>query len=136
MSQEILTPKLVELERHLNRLTGLIYRSQEESLSQLEGEIQTLSRESAEQQNALEHQLFCSKAEIAPVLQSIYQNIQDALQKGKDQLEEQSGTSIGKEGAVEEKILLAEYALDFAFQAADRALMAALQAIAAQLSQE
>ena len=36
---------------------------------------------------------------------------------------------------VEEKILLAEYALDFAHQAADRALLLSMEAIEAQLLQ-
>ena len=37
---------------------------------------------------------------------------------------------------VEEKILLAEYALDFAIQAADRALLFSMEAIDAQLTQQ
>ena len=40
------------------------------------------------------------------------------------------------ETAVEEKLLLAEYALDFAHQAADRALLLSMEAIDAQLQQQ
>lgn len=136
MIQETLTPKLVELEARLTRLTGRIYRSQEECLSQLEEEIQGLSRESAQEQNDLELQLTHSKAEIAPILQAVYHNIQLIIQEGTHLLEQQSTGPDGGEESMEEKILLAEYALDFAFQAADRALLAALQAMTAQLKQE
>lgn len=135
MAQETLTPKLSELSSRMFRLTGRIQRSQDECLSQLEGEIQSLARESAQNREELEQQLFRSKAVIAPILQGIYQNIQSIIQEGSHLLDHNFQIS-GGEGAVEEKILLAEFALDFAFQAADHALMASLQAMAAQLTQE
>lgn len=136
MKQEILTPKLAELESRLSQLTRRIYLSQEESLSRLEAEIQNLSRESALEQNVLELQLSRSRAEIAPILQGIYRNIQIVLQEGTHLLEQQNAGPDQEEAALEEKILLAEYALDFAVQTADHALLASLKAIAAQRLQE
>ena len=41
----------------------------------------------------------------------------------------------GKAAAAEEKTLLAEYALDFAMQAADHAILLSMEAIDAQLSE-
>lgn len=42
----------------------------------------------------------------------------------------------GQEAEKEEKILLAEYALDFAMQAAERALLLSLEAMEAQTKQQ
>ena len=44
--------------------------------------------------------------------------------------------SLNTEAIAEEKILLAEYALDFAHQAADKALLLSMDAIDAQLQEE
>ena len=46
------------------------------------------------------------------------------------------GQTPEEQAAAEEKILLAEYALDFAIYAADHALLISMEAIEAQLSQQ
>ena len=58
------------------------------------------------------------------------------IQSAKDRLRLMAEESRDEEAAAEEKLLLAEYALDFAHQAADRALLISMEAIDAQLLQQ
>ncbi|HIU47656.1 MAG TPA: hypothetical protein IAC59_10440 [Candidatus Fimadaptatus faecigallinarum] len=62
--------------------------------------------------------------------------MEQIIQKSKAQLQALAAESPDAESVVEEKILLAEYALDFAHQAADRALLLSMDAINAQLTQQ
>ena len=52
-----------------------------------------------------------------------------------DNVQARPGPAGDADQAAEEKILLAEYALDFAVQAADRALLTAMEAIEAEMTQ-
>ena len=58
------------------------------------------------------------------------------IRSTKDRLQSIATANPDQEAAVEEKILLAEYALDFAHQAADRALLLSMDAISAQMFQQ
>ena len=62
-----------------------------------------------------------------------YNQVEQIIQETKNKMKMPGG---GQEAEKEEKILLAEYALDFAMQAADRALLLSLQAIDAQMTQQ
>ena len=54
------------------------------------------------------------------------------IRQAKSELEAQARGRNDAEAAAEEKILLAEYALDFALQAANRALLLSMEAIDTQ----
>ena len=68
---------------------------------------------------------------MAPLAKA-YGEIEQLIQKTKSELESQAAGREDSEAAAEEKILLAEYALDFAVAAANRALLLSMEAIDAQ----
>ena len=80
----------------------------------------------------MEEKLQLSRAEIVSVIAQTYAEMQQALQKNNDALRDRDSRSLDSDAKSEERILLAEYALDFAVQAANRALLLSLEAIAAQ----
>ena len=135
MAHEILTVKLCELEDQLTRLISRIHLSETADPQQLQPEIQALSRECAEAELALREKLQLSRAEVVTALAGTYREIEQIIQRAKSDLEARTASQGHAEDRVEEKILLAEYTLDFAVQAANRALLLSLEAIAAQLTQ-
>ena len=62
--------------------------------------------------------------------------MEQIVQQSRKRLQDMAQDSPDAEAVVEEKILLAEYALDFAQQAADRALLLSMDAMDAQLLQQ
>ena len=137
MAHEILTIKLYELEDQLSRLSSRIHLSETTDHNRLRQEIEALTRECAETQLTLQKKLQLSRAEMVSVLAKAYQEVEILVQKTAAALQEQaSGSGNPPEAAAEEKILLAEYALDFAVQAANRALLLSMEAIDAQLLQQ
>lgn len=59
--------------------------------------------------------------------------MEQVIQGAKAQLEAMAADNPDGDAMGEEKLLLAEYALDFAYQAADRALLLSMDAIDTQL---
>lgn len=134
MAHEILSIKLCELEDQLSRLSSRIHLSETGSHPQLHQEIQALRRECEETELTLQARLQHSRAEVVSVLAESYREVEQSIQKARDMLQEQVVSRGDREAAAEEKILLAEYALDFALQAGNRALLLAMEAIDAQLT--
>lgn len=134
MAHEILSVKLCELEEQLARLSSRIHLSETADQLQLQREIQALRRECTETELTLASKLQRSQAEMVSVLASSYGEVERSIQKAKAALYEQTVPCGDPEAAAEKKILLAEYALDFALQAANRALLLAMEAIDAQLT--
>lgn len=135
MAEMILNEKMAELEERLSGLHDRIRLYQKIPPQNLEQEIQALKKERALNRQELEKKLYSSKAEMVRALGSMYQEIQSIIQKGMKSLEEKApGDAFDKDA--EGKILLAEYALDFACQAADCSLQLSLEAMNAQLLQE
>ena len=81
----------------------------------------------------LQNQLQYSKAGSAEALSAAYQNIEATISATQAALQAQTWTDAQ---AAEEKILAAEYALDFALLAADHALLCALDAIQTEKNSE
>ena len=136
MAQEILTLKLCELEDQFSRLKSRIDSSQAGSHTQIRQEITTLEKEYAQAASGLHKNLQRSRAPIAPALANVYTEVEQAIQRA-DSAFQNRGLSQGNCAArAEEKILLAEYSLDFALQAANRALLLSLRALDAQLTLE
>ena len=132
MAHEILAVKLCELEDRFIRLSSRIHLSETAGHDQLRQEIRSLSRECMETELTLRQKLQLSRAEVVATLAGTYSEIEQSIQRAKAKLEEQAAARNDAEAQAEEKILLAEYALDFAVQAANRALLLAMEAIDAQ----
>ena len=132
MAHEIISVKLCELEDQLARLSSRIHLSETAGRPQLQQEIQALRRECAETELTLRTRLTHSRAEVASVLAGSYGEVEQSLKQARTTLRKQISQSGDPESAAEGKILLAEYALDFALQAANRALLLAMEAIDAQ----
>lgn len=136
MAHEILAVKLCELEEQLSRLSGRIQLAETARKDQIQQEMEALARECAETELALQKKLQRSRAEMVATLSDGYERIGEILQETKAALQAQATKRGAPDDAVEEKILLAEYGLDFAVQAANRALLLAMEAIYAQLKQQ
>ena len=136
MAHEILSVKLCELEEQLSRLSGRIHLSETAGHDQLRRELIALSKECEETEWTLGEKLRLSRAEVVAPLARTYGAIEQLIQKTKSELEAQVAGREGGEAAAEEKILLAEYALDFALEAANRALLLSMEAIDAQLTSQ
>lgn len=133
MAHEILSAKLNEMDGKIGRLHSRIHISESEDPSQLAQAVCDLRKECKEEMAMLENQLKYSKAGSAEALSEAYQSIEAAIQTAHSTLCSQDWTDAQ---AVEEKILVAEYALDFAMQAADHALLCALNAIQTEKNSE
>lgn len=136
MEHQILTLKLQELDDQFSRLSSRIHFSQTAAHEQLQRELTALSQECAQATSDLQTNLQQSRAQIAAVLANAYADVEHTIQQADRALQTHMRTQNGLDASGEEKILLAEYSLDFALLAANRALLLSLQAIDAQLTQE
>lgn len=128
MANEILAVKLEELDQKLNRLHSRIQTAACADSAWLRGEMEALRREFAEEERTLRDKLQNSRSGVVAELSGGYNRIQQVILQT-----EAACTRTGKgedpELPMEEKLLMAEYALDFAVQAADRSLLTALEAV-------
>ncbi len=137
MAQEILFVKLCQLDDRVRRLHSRIHMSETAGHSQLRQEIGLLQKECAETEHALSQTLRGSKSELVSVMAQGYEQMEQIIQNTTRRIQDMARDSLDPEAAGEEQILLAEYALDFAQQAAERALLLSMEAIDAQrISQE
>ena len=136
MAHEILTVKLCEMDETIGRLHCRIHLSETAKYTQLCQEIETISRDYAETELALRKKLKYSHSKMVSLLAENYEEIEQIIQKSKADMEQLAEMSGEPDAAAEENILLAEYALDFAMQAANRALLFSLEAIKAQFPQQ
>ncbi len=81
MAHEILTVKLCELEDQFARLSSRIRLTETASRSQLQQEIQALTRECAQTALTLENKLKRSRGEVAAVLADAYGKVDSVLQQ-------------------------------------------------------
>ena len=132
MAHEILTVKLCQLNERLDKLHSRIHISETAGHDRLQQEIAALQQECAQTDDILQKSLHRSKAPLAAVLAQNYEQIEGTIRQAACQLTALEMGCPTKETAVEGKILLAEYALDFAQRAAERALLISLEAIDAQ----
>lgn len=136
MTHEILTLKLQELDDQFSRLRRRIHSSQAADQIQIRQELSALSEEYTARLSALQQSLLQSRAEVAAVLASTYAEVEQAIQQADRTLEHRASSLTDREVQAEEKVLLAEYALDFALLAANRSLLLSLQALDAQFTQD
>ena len=136
MAQATFTIKLHQLERRLKKLHSRINLSETIPCSQLQSEIDSLKREVAQEEAIMHQSLLATKSNVGVVLEQCYQQVEQIMQQLKDQMQKMTLDNPDIESAAETKILFAEYALDFAYQVADIALLISLDAMNTQLLQE
>ena len=136
MAHEILSVKLCQLDERMERLHSRIHISETACQSRLQQEIDALAEECDQAEATPRESLARSKSGVASVLSQGYDQVGQIIRSTKDRLQSIATANPDQEAAVEEKILLAEYALDFAHQAADRALLLCMDAINAQMFQQ
>ena len=134
MSHEILSMKLCQLDERLTKLHNRVHISQTADHNQLQQHIEAMQREYAAYEATLRENLWRSKAGLVSVLNRGYRQIEQIIQDTQAQIQTIEADS--PETIAERKILLAEYALDFAYQAADRALLLSMDAMDAQRQTE
>ena len=135
MAHEILSIKLRQLDDRLKRLHRCIRMSETASHSQLRQEIRSLEQDCTQEKEALRESLQHSKSELAALLSQDYGQMEQIIGQSRARLQAAALRNPNREAVMEEQ-LLAEYALDFAHQAADRALLLSMEAIDTQLLQQ
>lgn len=136
MAHEILSVKMYELDKKLEQTHSRIQLAESMDAERLHQQIQELRQECQENRITLENRLRHSKTGWVMKLTGVYDQIETAVGK----VLETENINLKNEEPVlgnvlpgaEEKILTAEYALDFAMQAVGRALLVSLEAIEAQ----
>lgn len=113
MAYGMLSAKLCELDNDICRLHGRIQQGAEN----LDSEIRAAELELEESQRSLNERLAFSRSEAVQDIAKIYRRIENAL------------SSEQKELSADERLLLAEYSLDFAMLAARKAVLQSLRAI-------
>lgn len=132
MAQGILNAKLDELDRQLRKVHRKIQKSGSANPARLRADLEQVRKEYAENEKALRNQLRFSRSGVVTGLSVSYNQVEQIIRETKNKMEMPGG----QEAEKEEKILLAEYALDFAMQAAERALLLSLEAMEAQTKQQ
>lgn len=135
MAHEILWIKLCQLDDRVGKLHSRVHMSETAGHRQLRREINALAAECEASESALRDNLLGSKSGLAAILAQDYGRIEGIIRETKAKVQAMTDQNPDGQAGAEEKILLAEYALDFAQQAADRALLLSMEAIDAQLLQ-
>lgn len=134
MAYEPLSIKLRELDDSLGKLHSRIHLSQSAGHEKLCREIRRLELECSKEEMALQEKLSRSKTGLTAVLAKSCRQIEEIITQSETRMRVIAGAYPDPESTVEEQLLLAEYALDFAHRAADRALLISMEAIDAQLT--
>ena len=132
----MLSDKLCQLDDKISRLHSRIHMSETAGHAELRREIAAMKQEYAESETVLREKLRHSKSEMVSILDQGYRQMEQIVRNTEKRLRTMADDSLNTEAIAEEKILLAEYALDFAHQAADKALLLSMDAIDAQLQEE
>ncbi|HIT14216.1 MAG TPA: hypothetical protein IAB54_08730 [Candidatus Scatomonas merdigallinarum] len=132
MAQGILNAKLDELDRQLRKVHRKIQKSGSANPARLRADLEQVRKEYAENEKALRNRLRFSRSGVVTGLSVSYNQVEQIIRETKNKMKMPGG----QEAEKEEKILLAEYALDFAMQAAERALLLSLEAMEAQTKQQ
>ena len=126
MARDILSAKLCELDQKIGLLHSRISLSQTGSAEDLQSEISSLQQICTEEETTLRTRMQYSRADtvrcLADPAEQLFQDLE--------------GMDLQAVPDTDEKLLLAEYALDFAMYTADRSVLICLEAIAAQSPDE
>lgn len=133
MPHEIMDVKLCELDDRIARLHSRIRLTESTDAATLKQEITAMERQCLETSMTLRQKLAHSKGAVSSELSGTYEKTEGHLKEMNNRLQALVRMSDAPE---EEETLLAEYALDFALLAADRALLLSMQAICAHQNRE
>ena len=136
MAHPILSVKMYELDKKLEQTHSRIQFAETMDTERLHQQIQNLRQECAE------NRLHYSKTGCVTRLANVFDQVEAAVEKVLEsrnldlRAEKSEQLNANFLPSAEEKILTAEYALDFAVQAVNRALLVSLEAIEAQRLEE
>jgi len=133
VAHQLLTAKRLELEEHLDKFHSRIRISESSDYDQLQEEMKILREEYAKNERSLANKLNHSKRDVVNILLNAYREIERVIRQAQEEITA-SSEQIEEEGFTENKLLLAEYEMDFSMQAIDRALIVSLDAIATELA--
>ena len=119
--------KMIELDEKIRHLHERIDDGEHENLTALMGELNALTEEYKLEQDAIRYRLEECKVPKIQALISMYNDVQERMHNAAE-----SDPNVTWNENAENTALLAEYALDFAILAADRALLLSLKAIQEQ----
>ena len=127
MAHGILAVKLCELDDMICRLHGRIHLSESSNTGELDEEIARAERELYELQSSVSGKLSFSQSEAVSRISRKYRAVETALE---------SIESDDPPASPDERILNAEYSLDFAMLAAEKAVLESLLAIRSSMDED
>ena len=135
MTNDIFSVKLYEMDKAIGQIHSRVEQGEKDSPEQLAEDIRVLRNECRENRENLHNKMKYSKAKLVGRISEAYERVDQVIQEVQQQL----GISFAEEQiselSAENRILMAEYLLDFAMLAADHALLTSLEAIKAQKEQ-
>lgn len=135
MSHEILSVKLYELDKKIGQLHSLAHFSETADHEEMREEIRLLKREYEQGRRELYDRLSLSRSAVIKKLSCTYRKIEESVDEAKKEVGLPAVGAWDGSTDTEEKLLLAEYALDFAVQEATYALLISMDAIDSQKEQ-
>lgn len=138
MRQSFLTVKLHELENQHGKLQTRIRLCQKESREELQNELKRVQEECEEQDLLLEQSVENAHSKAVTALAKAQYTYDETVKEITEKVlpESMHGRDSFQEEEAEEKMLYAEYSIDFAIRAVKNALQTSLAAIDAQLAYE
>lgn len=133
MANEIFSIKMYELDQKIGRLRSRIEIIESSDHDRIRSEISGLRGECAENRAELVSRMKYSKNRRVAVLSESYEEMEQMIKNAMDKLEHGGENEAF---SADERILLAEYTLDFAMQAVNHALLVSMEALDAYMSQE
>lgn len=134
MAHEILTIKMYELDKKIGCLQSRIQMSELADHDRIRAEAEELRRECRESEANLRNRLRFSKNGVVSLLADAYSEIEQTIEKTKEKLGTPDLEEPGEELSMDERILFAEYTLDFAMQAVSQALLVSMETLDTYMS--
>jgi len=135
MPCDILSVKLKELDKKICKLHSGISASGTAGKDDIKAEIAALKDECERERENIGRTLELSRSSTVAELFEAYKKVEEIISEEKEKAFCPAGAD-GEVICLEKKILFAEYSLDFALQAANRALLTSMEAIYSQLIQQ
>lgn len=132
MAAGLFDAKLAELQEQMTHLGERLENLERLDPEQLQKETQALREKCGTSEQEMGQRLSTSRADVVQILGSTYAGIGQLLCKLDGNLQEHFAGEKDPGETADEKTLLAEYSLDFALLAADRALLLSMEAMEAQ----
>ena len=137
MPHEILSVKLHELDEQLSRIYSRLLMIETADHDQIRSEKAHMLQECKAAEQSIRERLQNSESPVVTSFRCSYDDLTDIAEDIRAKTSSiREASSADTVDATEQKILLAEYALDFAMLASDHALLLSLEAMDSQMSDE